>query len=240
MLKIILSTAFILAIFSLNVSSQNINNLINNVTHSVKKESLSKEEIVKGLKEALNVGASNSVNTASKINGFYKNNAIKILFPPDLRNVESKLRAIGMGTQCDKFIEALNRGAEDAAKSAVPILSNAIAKLTINDGLNILKGNDNEATQYLKNNSSSALESAFLPIVKNSLTKVQITALWNPLAKAYNKIPLVKKINPDLNTYVAKKTVEGLFTLISIEELKIRKDPVARVSDILKKVFGAK
>jgi hypothetical protein len=172
------------------------------------------------------------------VDGFFKNTSIKIPFPAEAENVETKLRALGMGTQCDKFVETLNRGAEEAAKSAAPIFLDAITKLTISDGMKILKGADNAATEYLKTNTTASLKTAFLPIVKTALTKVEVTKYWNPLATAYNKIPLVTPVNPDLDTYVTTKAIDGLFKLIAAEEYKIRKDPVARVNDILKKVFG--
>jgi len=153
--------------------------------------------------------------------------------------METKLRAIGMGAECDKFIETLNRGAEEASKSATSIFLDAITKLTISDGMKILKGADNAATQYLKDNTTGQLKTAFLPIVKTALSKVEITKYWNPLATAYNKIPLVTPVNPDLNSYVTTKAIDGLFKLIAGEEYKIRKDPAARINDILKKVFGS-
>ena len=229
------------AVISINsaVQSQIINEIVNSASQILNKESLSNDDIVKGLKEALQVGTNNSVSSASKTDGFFKNSAIKILFPPEATMMETKLRTIGMGKQCDKFIETLNRGAEDASKSATPIFIDAITQLSIVDGLNILKGNDDAATQFLKAKTSESLKIAFLPIVKKALAKVQITKYWNPLASKYNKIPMVQKVNPDLDNYVTEKSIEGLFKLIAIEEAKIRKDPLARVSDILKKVFGA-
>jgi hypothetical protein len=145
-----------------------------------------------------------------------------------------------MGKQCDKFIETLNRGAEEASKSAAPIFIDAITKLSISEGLKLLNGGDNAATQFLKDKTTASLKVAFLPVVKKALAKVEITKYWNPLATSYNKLPLVKKVNPDLEGYVTDKAIAGLFKLIADEEYKIRKDPLARVSEILKKVFGAK
>lgn len=222
------------------IKSQNLNNLLNAANNVINKSSLSNDEIVKGLKEALQVGTKNSVAGASKTDGFLKNTAIKILFPPEAVAMEKKLRSIGMGKQCDRFIESLNRGAEEASKTAAPIFIDAITKLSISDGLKILNGNDNAATQFLKDKTTNSLKTAFLPIVKKALTKVEVTKYWNPLASSYNKLPMVKKVNPDLDAYVTDKAIQGLFKLIADEEYKIRKDPLARVSDILKKVFGAK
>ncbi len=232
---------FCFCLFSgMQLKAQIINDLLQTATNVISKSSLSNDEIVKGLKEALNVGTNNSVASASKTDGFLKNAAIKIVFPSDARDMETQLRNIGMGEQCDKFVETLNRGAEEASKSAATIFINAVTNMTISDGIKLLNGGDNAATQYLKDNTSSQLKSAFTPIVKAALAKVKLTEYWNPLASTYNKLPFVKKVNPDLDAYVTDKTIDGLFKLIANEEYKIRKDPAARVSDILKKVFGAK
>lgn len=163
---------------------------------------------------------------------------IKIPFPREIRDAESTLRSMGMDKEVDKFVKTLNRAAEDAAKSAAPIFINSIQHITINDGLTILRGGNDAATQFLKTTSNAALIAAFKPIVQNSLNKVKITQYWNPLMSTYNKVPFVKKVNPDLNQYVTDKAIEGLFKLIAAEELKIRKDPAARINDILKSVFG--
>jgi len=231
----------ILLIFLFTVCrSQNINNVINTANNILNNNTnpLSNDEIIKGLKDALTVGTNNSTASASKLDGFNNNTAIKLLFPPEAKAMETKLRSIGMGAQCDKFIETLNRGAEEASKSAAPIFLDAVKQLSITDGLKILKGEDNAATMFLKNSTTSQLKVAFAPIVKAALDKVKITKYWNPLAKAYNKIPFVQKVNPDLNAYVTDKAIEGLFKLIADEEYKIRKDPAARINDILQKVFG--
>ena len=235
MKKIISIALAIAVILPISTFTQNpLSNLLN-----PKKTTPSNNEIVSGLKEALNVGTKNSVNKASITDGFFKNQAIKILVPPEAQKMEKKLREIGMGAQVDKFIVTLNRAAETASKDAAPIFINAIKQLTITDGVNILKGNNNAATLYLKGKTASDLSAKFKPIVKAALLKVEITKYWNPLASKYNKLPLVQKVNPNLEDYVTQKTLDGLFLLLADEELKIRKDPVARVSDILKKVFSS-
>ncbi|MFH0866796.1 MAG: DUF4197 domain-containing protein [Bacteroidota bacterium] len=228
------------AINLLSCKAQNttIQGVFNTVNNTVNSGTLTNDDIIKGLKEALNVGTNNSVASASKVDGFFKNTTIKILFPPEAAAMETKLRAIGMGSDVDKFIETMNHGAEEAAKSAATIFLSAITNLTISDGLTILKGADNAATQYLKDNTTASLKTSFKPIVKTALEKVEVTKYWNPLATAYNKIPFVTQVNPDLDTYVTEKAIEGLFKLIAAEEYKIRKDPAARINDILKKVFG--
>ena len=236
-IKILTISLFILSLTA--CKSQDLSTIINTVNNTVSTGTLSNDDIIKGLKEALKVGTNNSVAGASKADGFFKNTTIKILFPPEATAMETKLRAIGMGSQCDKFIETLNRGAEEASKSAGAIFLDAITKLTISDGMKILKGADNAATLFLKDNTNTQLKTAFLPIVKSALEKVEVTKYWNPLATAYNKIPLVTPVNPDLNNYVTTKAIDGLFKLIAGEEYKIRKDPLARINDILKKVFGS-
>jgi len=135
-------------------------------------------------------------------------------------------------------VETLNRAAEIAAKDATPIFINAITSMSLTDGISILKGNETAATNYLKTNTNDQLKIKFLPVVKNALQKVQITKYWNPLASKYNKLPMTKKVNPNLEDYVTQKAIEGLFKLVGDEEAKIRKDPASRVSDLLKKVFG--
>lgn len=201
---------------------------------------LTQDEIARGLKEALSVGINNSSAKASALDGYFKNEAIKLLFPPEAQKVEKTLRNIGLGGECDKFILALNRGAEDAAKKAVPIFVDAITKMTIQDALSILKGDKNAATQYLKRTSTEALTNAFRPVVDSSLSKTNATKYYFDLATTYNKIPLVKeKVNPDLKGYATQKAIDGLFLLVEDEEKKIRENPGARVTELLKRVFGS-
>lgn len=204
------------------------------------KKPLSNDEIIRGLKEALTIGSNNSASAASKVDGYFKNSIIKIPFPPQAKDMEQKLRSIGMGKQVDEFVLTLNRAAEEAAKEAGPVFVTAVKQMTITDGVKILKGKDDEATQYLKRTTSTELTNKFRPIVKRAIDKVQVTSYWNPLASAYNKIPFVTKVNPNLEEYVTQKGLDGLFYLVAQEELKIRKDPAARVTDLLKRVFGNK
>ncbi|HEY3406409.1 MAG TPA: DUF4197 domain-containing protein [Ohtaekwangia sp.] len=197
-------------------------------------------EVADGLKEALINGISNGSDMASQLDGYFKNPKIKIPFPPDVKKVETKLRQVGMGNEVDKFILTLNRGAEDAAKEAKPIFISAIKQMTIQDAWAILKGSDNAATEYLKKVTSAQLYDKFKPVIKSSLDKVNATKNYGTLVTAYNKIPLVEKVNPDLDDYATKKAMDGLFLLIADEEKKIRQDPMARTTDLLKKVFGYK
>ena len=200
---------------------------------------LTNTEIVSGLKEALEVGARNSSNQLSALDGFFKNAAIKILLPEEAQKVEKTLRDLGMGSLVDKAILSVNRAAEDAAKSAAPIFVDAITSMTIQDALSILQGGDFAATNYLKSKTTAPLTEAFRPIIDKSLQKVGATKYWSDVFTTYNRFA-TNKINPDLSAYVTGKALDGIFYQVGLEEQKIRKDPVARVSDILKKVFGSK
>ncbi|MBK8847847.1 MAG: DUF4197 domain-containing protein [Bacteroidetes bacterium] len=239
-MKRIFLAVLVLSLFINEGKAQTIKDIINTASGVFNGNNLSNDEVIKGLREALTVGANNGSSKASKTDGFFKNTLIKILMPPEAKNMEAMLRKVGAGKQVDVFVMQLNRAAEDASKSAAPIFLDAIKKITINDGLQILNGNDDAATRFLQKGTNAQLLAAFTPIVKASLSKVQITKYWNPLATKYNKIPLAKKVNPNLENYVTGKAIEGLFKLIAQEETKIRKDPMAQVSDLLKKVFGKK
>ena len=202
--------------------------------------SLSNDDIVAGLKEALSVGAQNSANKLSAVDGFFANAAIKVLMPPEAQKVEKTLRSVGMGKLVDDAILSMNRAAESASKSAAPIFINAIKSMSINDALGILKGSDTAATGYLRGKTTSALTTAFRPVIDTALQKTSATSYWKTVFDAYNKLPTTfTKINPDLAGYVTEKSLGGLFYQVAQEEQKIRKDPAARVTDILKKVFGS-
>jgi hypothetical protein len=213
--------------------------LLGNESSSTTGSDLSENEIISGLKEALKVGIGNGAKQASSLDGFLKNEAIKLLLPPELQRAEATLRKLGLGNEVDKFIVSLNRAAEDAAKESVPIFASAITSMSVNDALGILKGPDTAATSYLKKTTNSQLYDAFFPVVEKTLDKNEATRYYTDLANAYNKVPLVKKINPDLKEYATQRAMDGLYHLVGEEEKKIRKDPVARVSQTLKKVFGS-
>jgi len=202
-------------------------------------KALTSEEVGAGLKEALKKGISKGADEVSQLDGYFKNPNIKIPFPPEVKKVETKLRQLGMGSQVDRFVMTLNRGAEDAAKGAKPIFISAITSMTIQDAWNILKGEENAATNYLKRVTSEQLLAKFRPIMKNSLEKVNATKFYSDIVNTYNKVPFVQKVNPDLEEYASQKAVDGLFFMIAKEEKNIRKDPLARTTELLKKVFGA-
>jgi len=198
---------------------------------------LTNDEVIRGLREALTVGTNNSSSLTSKLDGFYKNPEIFIPFPAEAIKVKEKVEQLGMKKQVDEFVMTLNRAAETATAEAAPIFINAIKEMTIADGFAILKGNENAATQYLRDKTTAQLKIKFNPIVKNAIQKVEVTKYWNPVINTYNKVPFVEPMNPDLEDYVTTKAMDGLFLMIAKEESKIRKDPMARVTDLLKKVF---
>ena len=201
--------------------------------------SLSTEEIVSGLKEALSVGAKNSSGKLAAADGFFKDATIKILMPQEMKKVESRLRSLGMGKMVDDAILSMNRAAEDASKTAAPIFVDAIKKMSVQDAVGILKGADTAATSYLRKTTVNDLTTAFTPIVEESLKKVNATKYWKDLATAYNKFSSTP-VNTNLNKYVTGRALNGLFYYVGEEEKKIRTNPAARVSDILQKVFGSK
>lgn len=200
-------------------------------------DELTTTQVGEGLKQALEKGIGNGAASASKVNGYLGNPSIKIPFPPEVQKVETKLRQLGLNSQVDKFVETLNRGAEDAAKEAKPIFVAAIRSMTIQDAWSILKGEDNAATQYLQKSTSSELRAKFSPVIKKSLEKTNATKYYSDIVNTYNKIPLLEDVNPDLQSYATDKALEGLFFLVAKEELKIREDPLSRTTDLLKKVF---
>lgn len=200
---------------------------------------LTTAEVTQGLKEALIKGISKGSDLVSQVDGYFKNPEIKIPFPPEVKKVEDRLRQIGLGGEVDKFIMTLNRGAEDAAGEAKPIFIKAIRSMTIQDAWAILRGEDDAATQYLKRTTSGLLKEKFRPVIQNSLNKVNATKYYGEIVTRYNQIPLVQKVNPDLDDYATDKAIEGLFLMIAKEEKNIRENPVARTTELLKKVFGA-
>jgi hypothetical protein len=200
---------------------------------------LTNEEVVSGLKEALTLGATNSSQLASKLDGYYKNPSLFIPWPDEAKDMKEKLMKLGLSGKVEEFEMSLNRAAEEAALKAAPVFLEAIKNMSLQDGFAILKGADTSATNYLRQTTSSPLNEQFLPIVKAAIEKVKVTSYWSPLVTTYNKIPFTKKQNPDLDQYVTGKAINGLMFLIANEEKNIRSNPAARVSDLLKKVFGS-
>jgi Protein of unknown function (DUF4197) len=199
---------------------------------------LTEEEVAKALREALTIGIEKGVTQVSKTDGYFLDLEIKILLPKEAKQVEDKLRMLGQDKVVDDAIETLNRAAEDAALGAKDLFVNAIKEMTLSDVMNILNGNEDAATRFLENHTRTQLVEKFKPIIKVSLEKVDATKYWNTVFNNYNKLPFVSKVNPDLEDYVTNKAIDGLFIQIAKEEKEIRVNPVARVTDLLKKVFG--
>lgn len=202
---------------------------------------LTLEEVVNGLKEALTVGAGNSVGIASKTDGFFKNPELFIPFPPEAIKVKNTLEKAGLKKPVNDFILSLNRAAEDASKRALPVFKKAITEMTFSDAMGILKGNETAATDYLKTKTTQQLIEEFAPIARKSIERVEVTSYWNPIVTNYNRLTFLtggEEVNPNLEEYITEKAIEGLFKLIAEEEALIRKDPVARITDLLRKVFS--
>ncbi|MDI9320291.1 MAG: DUF4197 domain-containing protein [Phycisphaerales bacterium] len=202
---------------------------------------LGNEEIGSGLREALKLGAQTATHNLSATNGFFGNQLIKILMPPEVQKIETKMRQFGMGNIVDKAILSMNRAAEDASLQALPILVNAITSFTIQDGMRILKGGDNAATELLKTKTTVQIAAAFRPIITQSMNKFNVEQLWAQVFTVYNSLPIIKShVNTDLPNYVTERALNGLFISVAAEEKKIRLDPIGTGSDIIARVFGSK
>ncbi len=237
MKKIIILLSIVLVMGS--CTSSQFNQAVDSVLETLGDSPVTEQEIGQGLKQALEQGITKGVSLVSKTDGYFKNPSIKIPFPKEAVKVENTLRDLGFGGEVDKVVKTLNRAAEDAATAAKPIFVNAIKKLTFKDVMNILKGNDNAATDYLRRVTSKDLHGLFKPKIKTSLNKVNGTKYWGDLANTYNKIPLVNnKVDTDLPEYVTGQALKGLFTMVEKEEKAIRKDPIKRGTELMKKVFA--
>ena len=202
---------------------------------------LTNDDVIAGLKEALGKGAEQSVTKGSALDGYLKNDKIRIPFPASAVKMKNTLNSMGMSKQVEEFEVTMNRAAEEAAKEALPILRDAVMGMSVGDGFAILKGGDEAATNYLREKTSASLTERFRPIVERANQKVALASYWTPLAKAYNKSSVLtgaKEVDPELDAYVTQKAIEGLFVLIAEEEGRIRQDPAARTSELLQRVFG--
>lgn len=207
-------------------------------SNATKLSGLGNDQLVSGLKEALSVSAINSATQLSAVDGFFKNQAIKILMPPDVKMVETKLRSVGLGSEVDKALLSMNRAAEEASKDAAPIFLDAIKGMSVSDAVGLITGPNDAATQYLKKSTSAQLTEKFSPVISKALDKTEATKYWSDVFTLYNKIPLVKPVNANLEEYVTQKALDGLFYTMAQEEGKIRKDPAGTASDIIQTVFG--
>ena len=204
---------------------------------STGKTGLSNADIISGLKDALRVATDSTTKTLSIADGYFKNEAIKLLMPAEAVKVEKTLRSIGAGSLVDKAILSMNRAAEDAASGAGDIFLSSIKQMTVTDGLAILKGSNTAATEYLKKTTTTTLTEKMRPVIEASLQKVNAAQYWKDIFSKYNMISR-EKVNTDLTSYVTEKALIGMFYNIALKEQSIRKDPAAQVTDILKKVFG--
>jgi hypothetical protein len=222
------------------VSTAGLSDFLKSIQKTTGGESsgLSNSTIVDGLKEALEVGTGNAVSSVSKLNGYYKNPDIKILLPENVRKVESLLRGVGYGETIDEFEESMNRAAEKAAPQAKEYFVDAIKQMSFDDARKILNGGDNAATLYFEEKTRANLFTAFEPIVHDKMSEVGVTRYYQDLESKVSNIPFAGDLNFDLDKYVTNKSLDGLFTMVAAEEARIRKDPAARVTDLLKKVFG--
>lgn len=222
----------VLLSFSINTQAQDIINSI------LKSSNLSQNEIGNGLKEALDHGIKNQVSKLTSKDGFYKNELVKIAFPKELRAVEKGLRRAGLGNLADEGVKVLNRAAEDAVKTATPIFIDAVKNISFSDAKNILLGDENAATSYLKTKTSTDLFASFSPVIEKSFNKVGADKVWSGIISKYNGLPFVKKVNPDLTKYVTDEALTGVFTMIGEEEKGIREKVGLRDTSLLKEVFS--
>lgn len=238
-MKTIISTLLFSFFLTTSVQSQ-IKLKLPKILSKESSSGVTEAEAGQGIKEALTQGVTNAVLNLNKTDGFFGSEIYKVLLPPDAAKIESTLRNIGMGAQVDKAILAINRGAEDAVGYAKPIFVDAIKQMTVTDALNIVKGPKDAATQYFKQKTTQKLMEAFTPSVKSSLEKVDATKYYGDIVNTYNKLPTTfNKVNPDLTSFVLGKAVDALFDQVAKEEANIRANPLARTTDILRKVFGS-
>jgi len=221
-----------------------IDKLVKDVSNSISNNDGNKTEndpnIVAGLKEALNIGAGNAVDVVSVVDGYLGNELIKIMMPSELASFEPTLRSLGAGSLIDDFVKSMNRAAESAAKEATPIFTDALKDMTFEDALEILNGRENEATLYFQEKTTGKLTEKFKPVISNSINSVGVTKYYKDLTDKIKTIPMASAVSVDLDSYVTDKALNGLFTMVGEEEAKIRKDPAARVTDLLKDIFGGK
>ncbi|MCU0416154.1 MAG: DUF4197 domain-containing protein [Cytophagaceae bacterium] len=214
-------------------------NIPKNIPNVTVPAGLSESEIAEGLKEALSQGAQKAGKALNQTDGYNGNALLRILMPPEVKNMESRLRTIGMGKQVDEFIVLMNRAAEDAAKEAAPIFVQSIKQMTLQDAKSILVGADTSATAYLRKSTYSSLFDAFSPHIKTAMDKHAVAAKWTPLANAYNSLPTTRtKVNTDLPSYITNRALSGLFVKVAEEEKNIRANPAARTTELMRKVFA--
>lgn len=199
---------------------------------------VSDADIANGLRQALDKGIETQVQKLTLVDGFYRNELVKILLPEELQKVDAGLRKVGLGNLADQGLMLMNRAAEDAVKEAVPIFANAVRQMTFTDARNILLGTENAATDYLIAKTQSQLYQKFNPVIQQSFSKVGADKIWDNLITRYNQLPLTNDVNPDLTDYVTRKALNGVFTMIALEEKEIRNNVGSRTTALLQKVFA--
>lgn len=199
---------------------------------------VSNAEVAAGLRQALNFGIDKQVSKLTEEDGFFRNELVRITLPPELQKVDRTLRDVGLDALADEGLKVLNRAAEDAVKEATPIFVNAVKEITFTDARNILTGDDKAATTYLENKTTAELYSKFNPVISNSLEEVGATQVWANIINRYNALPLTSSVNPNLPDYVTNEALDGVFTMIAVEEKEIRNNFSARTTQLLKRVFA--
>lgn len=235
-------------LLTINSASADWNSMLNDLKQAGKTllpgepnatTTLDSNTMVSGLKEALSIGSRRAIETVSQTDGYLGNPKIRIPLPPQVEKVDSLMRQVGMSDLADDFQTSMNRAAEEAAPEATSIMVDAIKNMTIEDARNILNGPDNAATQYFREQTSGRLTELFRPSIRNSLDQVGSTRYYNQLSDRVSSVPVVgQQLNVDLPDYVTQKALDGLFTMLALEEKKIRENPAARTTELLKTVFG--
>lgn len=239
--RIVLWVAILLALAGPGADAQQIGDVLKGLQKGAGGGSTASDtEIVSGLKEALQIGTGNAVQIVSKVDGYYKNPKIRIPLPESVQKTEKILRAAGYGSKIDEFELSMNRAAEKAAPQAKGLFVDAIKQMTFADARKILNGRDNEATLYFKDKTSPRLREVSKPIVHEAMGEVGVTKSYQDLEKSARSVPFAGSFAFDLDQYVTDKALDGLFLMVAEEEKKIRQDPVARTTDLLKKVFGSR
>lgn len=229
---------FALIVLQISACSE-LQNIVKSVSESVSTEAvLSNSQIGNGLKEALENGIEHQVTKLASEGGFYTNDAVKILLPTELQKVDKTLRSIGLGSLADKGLLMLNSAAEDAVKQSIPVFVTAVEEMTFSDVKTILFGNKNAATVYLENKTKNELYAKFNPTIKKSFSEVGADQVWSTIISKYNSIPFIDDVNPDLTDYVTQEALQGVFTMIAVEEVGIREKVSLRSSTLLQQVFA--
>jgi hypothetical protein len=239
MIKSVAITSAILLLFTIQAQAGILDDVLGKGAQSSSKGSDDKTT-ASGLKEALSIGTKNAVKSVSKTDGYFSNKAIKILMPEKIQSAADMLAKVGYQKEVDSFVLSMNRAAEKAAPKAVDIFVGAIKAMTFDDARKILGGGNTAATDFFREKTRTTLFGEFKPVVTNSMSKVGVAQSYKKMTAGYDKVPFMKKEDIDLDNYITNKSLDGLFHMVAEEEKKIRTDPAAQVTDLLKKVFGGK